>query len=130
MKRTPLTAFVVASSLPITVWPLAGLAIAAHRNSAAFDFSMAAILIPFIFGAYHAVTVGLGFSLSRKRTALAGALLGLGLSSLGTFVMDVPGTVYGLEGSRRYLALVGGPLFYGGVWGFALASLEKKLDLV
>ena len=129
MKRTPFTAFIVASSLPITIWPLAGLAIAAARISANFDFSVAAILIPFIFGAFHAAIVYFKVSPSRKTMAIAGAGLGLGLASLGTFVFDIPRVVYGLEGSSRYIALLGGPLFYGAVWGIVLVWLESKIGM-
>ena len=127
MKKTPLTAFVVASSLPVSVWPLAGLAIATHRSGAAFDFSVAAIAIPLMFGVYHMVS-GLLFSIdSRNKFLIAGALLGLMLSSLGTLVLNIPQTVYGLSGPSQYLALVGGPIFYGAIWYLVLWPLEIKI---
>ncbi len=129
MKRSPLAAFVVASSLPVTVWPLLGLAIAAHRNYADFDFSITAIAIPMIFGLYHGAYVYLGFSNSRKAMLVGGAILGLILASMGTFIFDVPRQVYGLEGNARYLALAGGPLFYGAVWGLVLFWLESRLGI-
>ena len=125
MKKTPLMTFVVASSLPITIWPLVGLAVATHRSGAVFDFSVAAVLIPLIFGLYHLVTGSL--VASRKGYLFAGAILGLMLSSMGTFVLNIPETVYGLTGSRQYLALIGGPVFYGAIWALVLWPIEKRL---
>ena len=125
MKNNSLMAFIVASSLPITLWPLIGLAIATNRSGAEFDFSVAAVVVPLIFGVYHLVT---GPRLaSRKGYLLAGAFLGLILSSLGTFVLDIPATVYGLTGMSQYLALIGGPIFYGAIWYFALWPIERRV---
>lgn len=127
MKKTPLMAFVVASSLPVTLWPLAGLAIATSRSGAAFDFSVAAIVIPLIFGLYHMLS-GLLVSIdSRSKYLIAGAFLGLLLSSLGTLVLNIPETVYGLSGPSQYLALIGGPIFYGAIWYLILWPIEAKL---
>ena len=125
MKNNTLMAFIVASSLPITVWPLIGLAIATNRSGAEFDFSVAAVVVPLIFGLYHMVTAHLVSS--RKGYLLAGAALGLMLSSLGTFVLHIPEAVYGLTGKSQYLALIGGPLFYGAIWCFALWPIEKRV---
>lgn len=125
MKKTPLMAFVVASSLPVTIWPLLGLAIATKRSGAVFDFSVAAILVPLIFGLYHLVT-GLWLT-NRKTYLLAGAVLGLMLSSLGTFMLNIPETIYGLTGKRQYLALIGGPVFYGAIWYFVLWPIENRV---
>lgn len=126
MKKTPLTTFIVASSLPVTLWPLAGLAIATNRSGAEFDFSVAAIVIPLVFGLYHMITVRLFQLNSRKRFLVAGALLGLLLSSLGTLILNIPETVYGLSGPSQYLALIGGPIFYGAIWYLVLWPLEQK----
>ncbi len=127
MSRSPVVAFIVASSLPVTLWPLAGLAIAAHRSNSTFDFSIAAILVPLLFGAFHAASVALKLPSSRKAYFLIGAGLGLLMASIGTFIAHVPETVYGLTGTRRYLALLGGPLFYSAVWGLALWPIERYL---
>lgn len=125
MAKTPLLAFVIASSLPVTFWPLAGLGISAHRANADFDFSIAAITVPLLFGAFHAVSVIAGLPNSRKAYFIVGAALGLMMASIGTFIAHVPETVYGLTGARRYLALLGGPLFYSAVWGLALWPVEQ-----
>lgn len=120
-------AFIVASSLPVTIWPLAGLAIATSRSGAEFDFSVAAIIIPLMFGLYHMLS-GLVVSInSRNKYLIAGALLGLLLSSLGTLVLNIPETVYGLSGASQYLALIGGPIFYGAIWYLVLWPIESKV---
>lgn len=124
MLKSSLVSFVIASSLPVTLWPLGGLALAAHRSGAEFNFSIAAILIPLLFGLFHAVSTALGLPRNRRAYLLAGAALGLLMASIGTFIAHVPETVYGLTGSKKYLALLGGPLFYGAVWGFILWPVE------
>ena len=125
MSRSPMIAFVIASSLPVTFWPLAGLGIAAARSNASFDFSIAAITVPLLFGAFHAVSCFLGLPGTRKAYFVVGALLGLVMASIGTFVAHVPETVYGLTGGKQYLALLGGPIFYSIVWGLVLWPVEK-----
>ena len=127
MKNSKLIAFVIASSLPVTIWPLAGLGIAAHRSGASFDFAIASIVIPLLFGSFHALSKALGLPRSRKAYLFIGATLGLLMASIGTFIAHIPETVYGLNDNRKYLALLGGPLFYGAVWGFVLWPLENKI---
>jgi len=127
MKSSKLIAFVVASSLPVTIWPLAGLGLAAHRSGADFDFAIASIVIPLLFGSFHALSTTLALPRSRKAYFCVGAVLGLLMASIGTFIAHIPETVYGLYDNRKYLALLGGPLFYGAVWGFVLWPLENKI---
>jgi len=125
MSNSKLRAFIIASSLPVTIWPLAGLGIAVTRSGADFNFAIAAVLIPLMFGLFHAISIALGLPASRKAYLCVGALLGLVMSSVGTFGANVPETVYGFTDNRKYLALLGGPIFYAMVWGFVLWPLEK-----
>lgn len=127
MSNSKLCAFIVASSLPVTIWPLAGLGLAVTRSGADFNFVIAAVLIPLMFGIFHAISIAFGLPNSRKAYLCVGAILGLVMASIGTFAANVPETVYGLTDNRKYLALLGGPLFYAFVWGFILWPLEKKL---
>ena len=46
MKQNAFTSFIVASSLPVVIWPLLGLAIASRRSGADLDFSMVGINMP------------------------------------------------------------------------------------
>ena len=41
---------------------------------------------------------------------------GLVSASTGTFILNIPEIVYGLHGNSRYLALLGGAIFYGVVF--------------
>ena len=125
MSNSKLRAFIIASSLPVTIWPLVGLGIAVTRSGADFNFAIAAVLIPLLFGTFHAISIALGLPNSRKAYLIVGALLGLVMSSIGTFGANIPETVYGLTDNRKYLALLGGPLFYAFVWGLVLWPLEK-----
>ena len=58
-----------------------------------------------------------------------GAVMGLISASTGTFVYNVPEIVYGLKGNDRYLALLLGPIFYGGVWAVAMRWLNELFTL-
>lgn len=127
MKLTALRAFVSASSLPVIIWPLFGLAMAARRSGADLDFSMVAIVIPLIFGSYNTAVYALGIDRTRAKMFAAGAVLGLMLSSLGVFILHIPESVYGMVGNERFLMLLAGPLFYGSVWALVLFPLEKWL---
>ena len=127
MKQNVFTAFIVGSSIPIVIWPLFGLAVAARRSGAGLDFSMVGIFVPLIFGVFNSITYAIGFNRTRKTMFFSGAVLGLILASLGIFILHVPERVYGLVGNQVYIMLIAGPLFYGSVWSFALHTLEKKI---
>ena len=127
MKQNVFTAFIVGSSIPIVIWPLFGLAVAARRSGADLDFSMVGIFMPLIFGSFNSITYAIGFNRTRKTMFLSGAVLGLMLASLGTFILHIPETVYGLLGNQKYIMLLAGPIFYGSVWSFVLHTLEKKI---
>ena len=126
MSRSPMIAFVIASSLPVTFWPLAGLGIAAARSNASFDFSIAAITVPLLFGAFHAVSCFLGLPGTRKAYFVVGALLGLVMASIGTFVAHVPETVYGclaVSSTSRYLVV----RFFIVLCGASCSGLSRNL---
>ena len=127
MKQNALTSFIVGSSIPVVIWPLFGLAVAARRSGADLDFSMVGIFMPLIFGSFNSITYAIGFNRTRKTMFLSGAVLGLMLASLGTFILHIPETVYGLLGNQKYIMLLAGPIFYGSVWSFVLHTLEKKI---
>ena len=127
MKQNALTSCIVAASIPVVIWPLFGLAVAARRSGADLDFSMVGIFMPLIFGSFNSITNAIGFNRTRKTMFIAGAVLGLMLASLGTFILHIPETVYGLVGHQVYIMLIAGPIFYGSVWSFVLHTLEKKI---
>ena len=127
MKQNAFTSFIVASSIPVVIWPLFGLAMAARRSGADLDFSMVGIFMPLIFGTFNSITFAIGFTRTRKTMFLSGAALGLILASLGVFILHVPERVYGLVGNHIYIMLIAGPIFYGSVWSFVLHTLEKKI---
>ena len=56
---------------------------------------------------------------------VSGAIMGFVSASTGTFIFNIPEIVYGLKGDSRYLALLGGPLFYGLVWAFPVRLMNR-----
>jgi len=128
VKKSLIVAFATASAIPVTLWPLAGLAISARRANSDLDFSIVAISIPVMFGLYNAATVLARVPRTRMAMFLAGALLGLALASIGLYV-GIPQRVYQLTAQTQWLVLIGGPLFYGLVWAFALAPLERVIGV-
>jgi hypothetical protein len=53
-----------------------------------------------------------------------GAVMGIVIASVGTFLYNIPDIVYGLQGINRYLALLGGAVFYGLVWALPVRWLN------
>jgi len=127
MIKSLFVAFATASAIPVTVWPLAGLAIASHRASSDLNFSLVAIFLPVLFGFFNVLTVLTGMRRTRITMLLAGALIGLALASIGSY-LGIPQRVYGLSGSSQWLVLIGGPIFYALVWAFALLPLERLIQ--
>ena len=127
MGRKLFAAFAIASAIPVTVWPLAGLALASHRSNSDLDFSVVGIVLPVLFGLYNAATVLVGVRRTRLSMLLAGAVLGLVLASIGTY-FGIPQRVYGFSAESQWVVLIGGPVFYGLVWAFALLPLERLIQ--
>ena len=124
-RQNPLLkAFILASSLPVTLWPLAGLGLGAYFHDAPLNFAPIAIMIPAVFGFYHLACIAFGLRKTRGAYFVAGLFLGLLLASFGTYVLHLPTRVYGLEGGLQYIALVLGPLFYAVLWALVLWPLQ------
>jgi hypothetical protein len=116
----------IGSSLPATVWPLAGLGIASRDLPAGtLDWLFIGIFFPMLFGLTNAITAILPVRKGRAQMLGIGAVMGLVSASTGTFIFDIPEIVYGLEGNSRYLALLGGAAFYGLVWMIAVRWLNE-----
>jgi len=118
--------FISASSLPVTIWPIIGLAIANYKRNGDLNFAYVAITIPLIFGLVNYFTSYLKVTRTRKTMFLLGAVLGIIMAGIGSFY-NVPTRVYGLEGAQRYLVFLGAPIFYGLIWSFPLLEIEKRL---
>ncbi len=117
--RRALRGFIIGSSLPATLWPLAGLGVASRDLPAAtLDWLFIGLFFPVLFGLTNAVTALLPGHKGWVQMLGIGAVMGLVSASTGTFVFNIPETVYGLHGNSRYLALLGGAVFYGLVWAF------------
>ncbi len=128
MRRTA-KGFVIGSSLPATLWPLVGLGYEGRDLVAgAVDWYFVGLFFPILFGLTNALSVNLGLSSRRRGMALIGAVMGLVSASVGTFGANIPEIVYGLHGNARYLALLGGPVFYGAVWALPVYSLNEFFE--
>jgi len=128
--RRALRGFVVGSSLPATVWPIAGLEYESwDLPLGAVDWRFVGFFFPILFGITNAITVSLPGYQSWQRMAVIGGLMGFVSASTGTFLFDIPEIVYGLHGNERYLALVGGPIFYGLVWVLPVRWMNGVFDL-
>lgn len=124
-------AFVVGSSLAVTVFPLAGLVIASRdKGLDALDWRLVFFIFPIVFGLTNLLTVGPLRRKTRSGFAVVGAVLGVALSNTGTFVFDIPRIVYGLEGDARYMALIVGPIFYALVWALVMYPIDRSLGIV
>jgi len=117
--------FMTASSLPVTIWPLLGLAMANMRRGSDLDFSIIAISIPLMFGIANVVTSKLPLERTRKNMFLIGLGIGLIMATTGS-IFHFPERVYGLQGNAVFGVLIAGPIFYALVWCLALFEVEKR----
>lgn len=128
MKNTNiyLKSFILGSSLVLSIFPLSGLAIASSKHGNQ-DLSWLTICIffPVVFGFANAFAAFLKIQENRLKMLLMGAVLGLFISSYGVFVAHIPERVYDLHGGKKYLALLGGPIFYGLVWLFPMSYVNR-----
>ena len=122
--------FALGSSICISIFPIIGLGLAsAKQENSNIDWQVVTIVFPFLLGTFNVFTNWILAEQTIKKMALAGATLGLALSSLGLFVLNYPERVYGLEGNLQYLALIGGPIFYGLLWAFPMRWLNNSVKL-
>lgn len=122
--KSGLKYFVIASSLPATLWPILGLAISTVRRDADLNFMYISLAIPLLFGLYNVLSSFVKFERNQRNMLLTGLLLGLIMASIGSY-NDIPQRVYGLTGSMSYIVLIGGPIFYGMIWRFVVYPLER-----
>ena len=123
-------AFIIGSSVCVTIFPLLSIAIVSSSNpDVKIGWPSLSLFFPIVFGLVNAI--GLFFKAQRSMLGmlLLGAVLGLLLSSYGLFVLNYPEILYGLKGNKRYLALLGGPVFYGLVFLFPMFLLNKLFDI-
>ena len=119
--------FIIGSSLPATIWPLAGLGFASRDLPVeTLDWFFIGFFFPVLFGVTNAVTAILPGRMGWAQMLGIGAIMGLVSASTGTFIFDIPETVYGLHGNRRYLALLGGAAFYGLVWAIPVRWMNER----
>ena len=116
--------FVIASSLPATLWPLLGLAVSNTRAGGDLDFMYVGLIVPLLFGLCNSISSFVKFERNKRNMLLTGLLIGLVMASVGSY-FGIPERVYGLTGNIRFLVLIGGPIFYGMVWRFVVYPLEQ-----
>jgi len=116
--------FVIASSLPATLWPILGLALSSVRRGADLNFMYIALLVPFLFGFFNFLSSLVKYERNKTNMLITGLVIGFAMASIGS-ASGIPEKVYGLTGNMAYLVLIGGPLFYGAVWRFAVYPLER-----
>lgn len=130
MKRRVLCGFIVGSSLLATIWPIAGLGFESRNLPVGtLNWLLICLFFPCLFGVTNALTVILPGHDRWPRMLGIGAVMGFVSASVGTFILNIPEIVYGLQGNSRYLALLGGPAFYGLVWVFPVRWMNKLFTL-
>ena len=130
MIRRALCGFIIGSSLLATIFPIAGLGIASRDLPiGTVNWLLIGLFFPVLFGLTNALTVILPGHQSWARMLGIGAVMGFVSASIGTFALNIPEIVYDLHGNRRYLALLGGSVFYGLVWAFPVRWMNKLFAL-
>lgn len=127
--RRALRGFIIGSSLPATIWPLAGLGFESrHLPAGTLDWLLIGLFFPVLFGLTNALTVSLPGRKGWGQMLKIGAVMGLVSASVGTFLLNIPEIVYGLYGNSRYLALLAGAAFYGVVWAFPVRWMNDLFN--
>ncbi len=126
MIQRVLCGFIIGSSLPATIWPLVGLGFASRNLPVGtLNWLLIGLFFPVLFGLTNSLTVILPGRQGWLKMLGIGAIMGLVSASTGTFLSNIPETVYGLHGNSRYLALLGGAAFYGMVWAFPVRWMNE-----
>jgi hypothetical protein len=124
--RRALRGFIIGSSLPATIWPLLGLGFESrHLAGGTLNWLLIGLFFPILFGLTNALTVTLPGRKTLLQMLGIGAVMGLVSASTGTFILNIPEIVYGLQGNSRYLALPGGAIFYALVWAFPVRWMNS-----
>ena len=124
--RHAMRGFIIGSSLPVTVWPLVGLGFESrHLPVGTLNWLLIGLFFPALFGLTNALTVILSGHKGLAQMLGIGAVMGLVSASMGTFLLNIPEIVYGLHGNARYLALLGGAIFYGLIWAFPVRWMNE-----
>jgi hypothetical protein len=122
--------FIIGSSLPATIWPLAGLGFESrHLPVGTLNWLLIGLFFPALFGLTNVLTVTLPGRKGFAQMLGIGVVMGLVSASTGTFILNIPEIVYGLHGNSRYLALLGGAVFYGLVWAFPVRWMNELFTL-
>ena len=129
LRKKYIKAFILGSSLCVTAFPVTGIIIGSSVNGTqGLSWLTIFIFFPIIFGITNILTAFLGVR-SKQQMFFLGAVLGLLLSSFGLFALNLPARVYGLVGVQQYLALIGGPIFYGLVWLLPMCFVNKLFEI-
>ena len=124
--RRALRGFIIGSSLPATIWPLAGLGFESrHLPVGTLNWLLIGLLCHALFGLTNAITVILPGRKGWAEMLGIGAVMGLVSAATGTLLLNIPEIVYGLHWNSRYLALLGGAIFYGLVWAFPVRWMNE-----
>lgn len=135
-----LAAFVIASSLLCVVFTYSYVA-QAYRRKVQKDGAVAArdtlqyewlpIMVPLLFGIVNVIAnfgvrppLGFGYTV---RMMIAGMFVGLVLSSVGTFGLDLPTKLFGLPEAEKHKYLFIAPLLYAAIWGVVVNFLNRRL---
>ena len=124
--RHALRGFIIGSSLPATIWPLVGLGFESrHLAGGTLNWLLIGLFFPALFGLTNALTVTLPGQKNPAPNARGRRCNGARKRIEGTFILNIPEIVYGLQGNNRYLALPACAIFYALVWAFPVRWMNK-----
>lgn len=129
-----LKAFIVGSSFLVLITPFTYLGFFYHLNQPAdFSIEYVPIFLPIVFGLINALYFRFHDTFNgipiNARYWLIGAIYGLGLSSYGTFVENLPLTLFKVPESLPYIMLPVAMCVYGCVWRYVMKNLNSLFGL-
>ncbi len=125
--KTYIKAFVVGASYPMIVSTMLYIGLASIKRPEALTFPYVVLALIPVFGVVNMLAVAMGISQSYGWMALLGAVFGLLLSLVGTFLADAPRKLFGWTGIERYRGIMVAPFLYAAIWGLMGTSLNRLM---
>lgn len=128
--------FMAGLTFPATVLPFIYTALYLCERSSVHQapLQFMPLFIPIVFGVWNVICITGAKCCPCNNPSIRafadGAILGIIVSLVGVFVLDLPALLFGWEDNLRYLPLLLVPIIYGLTWRFIVYPLNRMLGVL